>query len=123
MLTRIRNAGMARHATVTIPASKMKLAIAEILKREGYIRDFSVVEAKPCDQIAITLKYMADRRPAINGLRRVSKPGLRIYTKRDEIPRVRGGLGLSILSTPKGVLADHEAWREKVGGEVLCYVW
>lgn len=123
MLTRIRNAGMVRHATVNIPASKMKLAIAEILKREGFIRDYSVVEGKPFDSIAITLKYMPDRRPAINGLRRVSKPGLRIYTKRDEIPRVRGGLGLSILSTPKGVLADYEAWREKVGGEVLCYVW
>lgn len=123
MLTRIRNAGMARHATVNIPASKMKLAIAEILKREGFIRDYAVVEGKPSNSIAITLKYMPDRRPAITGLRRVSKPGLRIYTKRDEIPRVRGGLGLSIISTPKGVLADHEAWREKVGGEVLCYVW
>lgn len=123
MLTRIRNACMARHATVNIPASKMKLAIADILKREGFIREYSVVEGSPFNTIAITLKYSPDRRPAITGLRRVSKPGLRIYTKRDEIPRVRGGLGLSILSTPKGVLAGHEAWQQRVGGEVLCYVW
>jgi small subunit ribosomal protein S8 len=124
MLTRIRNACMARHTTVTIPASKMKIAIADILKREGFIRDYTVIDdGKPYKTISITLKYMPDRRPAITGLRRVSKPGLRIYTKRADIPRVRGGLGLSILSTPKGVLADHEAWRERVGGEVLCYVW
>ncbi|MEI8165683.1 MAG: 30S ribosomal protein S8 [Chloroflexales bacterium] len=123
MLTRIRNACMARKIVVDIPASKMKLAIAEILKREGFIREYSVVEGKPCSTISITLKYTSDRRPAITGLRRVSKPGLRIYSGRDEIPRVRGGLGLSILSTPKGVLAGHDAWREHVGGEVLCYVW
>lgn len=123
MLTRIRNACMVRHPTVNIPASKMKLAIADILKREGFIREYSVVEGTPFNTIAITLKYTADRRPVITGLRRVSKPGLRIYTGRDEIPRVRGGLGLSILSTPKGVLAGHDAWREHVGGEVLCYIW
>ncbi|MFV9506540.1 MAG: 30S ribosomal protein S8 [Oscillochloridaceae bacterium umkhey_bin13] len=123
MLTRIRNACMARKTEVEIPASKMKLAIADILKREGFIRDYTVIEGKPSNTISITLKYMSDRRPAITGLRRVSKPGLRIYTGRDEIPRVRGGLGLSILSTPKGVLAGHDAWREHVGGEVLCYIW
>lgn len=123
MLTRIRNACMARHPSVHIPASKMKLAIADILKREGFIRDYTVVEGTPFNTIAITLKYLPDRRPAITGLRRVSKPGLRIYTKRDEIPRVRGGLGLSILSTPKGVLAGHDAWNQRVGGEVLCYIW
>jgi small subunit ribosomal protein S8 len=123
MLTRIRNACMARHVVVNIPASKMKLAIADILKREGFIKEYSLVEGTPFSTIAITLKYTSDRRPAISGLRRVSKPGLRIYTKRDEIPRVRGGLGLSILSTPKGVLAGHEAWQERVGGEVLCYIW
>jgi small subunit ribosomal protein S8 len=111
---------MARHVVVNIPSSKMKLAIADILKREGFIKDYSLVEGKPFGMIAITLKYMSDRRPAISGLRRVSKPGLRIYTKRDEIPRVRGGLGLSIISTPKGILAGHEAWQEHVGGEVLC---
>jgi small subunit ribosomal protein S8 len=123
MLTRIRNACMARHTTVTVPSSKMKLAIAAILKREGFIKDFTVVEGTPFDTISMTLKYMTDRRPAITGLRRVSKPGLRIYTKREDIPRVKGGLGLSILSTPKGVLAGHDAWREHVGGEVLCYIW
>ena len=123
MLTRIRNACMARKTVVEIPASKMKLAIAEILKREGFIKEYSVIEGKPCNTISITLKYMSDRLPAITGLRRVSKPGLRIYTGRNEIPRVRGGLGLSILSTPKGVMAGHDAWREHVGGEVLYYVW
>jgi small subunit ribosomal protein S8 len=123
MLTRIRNACMARKTVVDIPASKMKLSIAEILKREGFIKDYTLVEGKPFSTLSITLKYMPDRRPAITGLRRVSKPGLRIYTGRDEIPRVRGGLGLSILSTPKGVLAGHDAWREHVGGEVLCYIW
>lgn len=123
MLTRIRNASMARHSTVGIPASKMKVAIAGILKREGFVRDFVIVEGQPFQTISITLKYTGERRPAITGLRRVSKPGLRIYSKRDDIPRVRGGLGVSILSTPKGILAGHDAWREQVGGEVLCYVW
>ncbi len=123
MLTRIRNACMARHTTVNIPSSKMKLAIADILKHEGFIRDYVVQKGNPFDTIAITLKYTDDRRPVITGLRRVSKPGLRIYTRRADIPRVRGGLGLSILSTPKGVLAGHEAWKQQVGGEVLCYVW
>ena len=123
MLTRIRNACMARHTTVAIPASKMKIAIADILKREGFVRDFEVQKGDPADSIVITLKYTPDRRPVITGLKRVSKPGLRIYTGRADIPRVRGGLGLSILSTPKGVMAGHDAWREQVGGEVLCYVW
>jgi small subunit ribosomal protein S8 len=123
MLTRIRNACMARHTTVAIPASKMKVAIAEILKREGFIRDFEVQKSEPADSIVITLKYTNERQPVITGLKRVSKPGLRIYTGRADIPRVRGGLGLSILSTPKGVMAGHEAWQQHVGGEVLCYVW
>ncbi|MBK9713656.1 MAG: 30S ribosomal protein S8 [Kouleothrix sp.] len=123
MLTRIRNACMARHATVAMPASKMKVAIADILKREGFIRDFEVQNGQPSDTIVISLKYTSDRRPVITGLKRVSKPGLRIYTGRTDIPRVRGGLGLSILSTPKGVMAGHEAWQQHVGGEVLCYVW
>jgi small subunit ribosomal protein S8 len=123
MLTRIRNACMARHTTVQIPSSRMKVAIAEILKREGFIRDFEVQQGTPFDTIVITLKYTPDRRPVITGLKRVSKPGLRIYTGRADIPRVRGGLGVSILSTPKGVMAGHEAWQQHVGGEVLCYVW
>lgn len=123
MLTRIRNACMIHHTTVNIPASKMKLAIAGILKREGFIKDYMLQEGDPFDTISITLKYTNDRRPVITGMKRVSKPGLRIYTKRADIPRVRGGLGLSILSTPKGVLAGHDAWQQQVGGEVLCYVW
>jgi small subunit ribosomal protein S8 len=123
MLTRIRNACMARHTIVAIPSSKMKVAIAEILKREGFIRDFELQKGQPFDTIQITLKYTSDRRPVITGLKRVSKPGLRIYTGRADIPRVRNGLGLSILSTPKGVMAGHEAWQEHVGGEVLCYIW
>ena len=122
MLTRIRNACMVRHTTVAMPSSKMKVAIAEILKREGFIRDFQIEEGQPFDTIQITLKYTSDRRPVITGLKRVSKPGLRIYTGRADIPRVRNGLGLSILSTPKGVMAGHEAWQEHVGGEVLCYI-
>jgi small subunit ribosomal protein S8 len=123
MLTRIRNACMARNPTVEMPVSKMKLAIADILKREGFIRDYEVRDGEAFKTIALTLKYTADRRPVISGLKRVSKPGLRIYTKRSDIPRVRGGLGLSILSTPRGVLAGHEAWQQQVGGEVLCYIW
>lgn len=123
MLTRIRNACMARHANVSVPSSKMKVAIADILKREGFIRDYEVQQGQPSDTIVITLKYTSDRRPVITGLKRVSKPGLRIYSGRADIPRVRGGLGLSILSTPKGVMAGHEAWQQHVGGEVLCYVW
>lgn len=123
MLTRIRNGCMARHSTVAMPSSKMKLAIADILKREGFIHDFEVNEGKPSSTLVLKLKYTADRRPVIQGLRRVSRPGLRIYTGRADIPRVRGGLGLSILSTPKGVMAGHEAWQQHVGGEVLCYVW
>jgi small subunit ribosomal protein S8 len=101
----------------------MKIAIADILKREGFIKDYTIEQGSPANTIVITLKYTADRQSVITGLKRVSKPGLRIYTRRSEIPRVRGGMGLSILSTPKGVLAGHEAWKERVGGEVLCYVW
>src|SRR5690242_6122257 len=114
MLTRIRNACMARHVTVTIPSSKLKVAIAEVWKSEEFIRDFEVQQGQPFDTIQITLKYTNDRRPVITGLKRVSKPGLRIYTGRADIPRVRGGLGLSIISTPKGVMAGHEAWQEHV---------
>jgi len=123
MLTRIRNAGMIRHQTVSMPSSKMKVAIADILKREGFIRDYTVQAGKPCDTLVITLKYTNDRRPVITGLRRVSRPGLRIYAGREEIPQVRNGLGISILSTSKGVMPGYEAWQQHVGGEVLCYVW
>ncbi len=123
MLTRIRNACMARHTTVSMPASKMKMAIADILKREGFIREVEIQEGKPFNTIVLTLKYTSDRQPVITGLKRVSKPGLRIYTGHAEIPRVRGGLGLSILSTSHGVLAGHEALQQRIGGEVLCYIW
>ena len=125
MLTRIRNACMQRHAVVAMPKSKLKLAIAEILKQEGFIKDFTVqpVDGKPYDNVVLTLKYSGDREPVITGLKRVSRPGLRIYSKHAELPRVRGGMGLAILSTPKGVMSGYDAWRQNVGGEVLAYVW
>ena len=125
MLTRLRNASLQRHTTVTMPKSKLKLAIAELLQQEGYVRDFSVqpADGKPFENIVITLKYTADRQPVITGLKRVSRPGLRICSKQTDIPRIRGGLGLTILSTPKGVMSGHEARRQNVGGEVLAYVW
>lgn len=122
MLTRIRNAVMARHDTVLIPASKMKLSIAKILKEEGFISDYTVLRGKPQRMIKITLKYI-DGQPAVMGLERVSKPGIRVYVGRGEIPRVYGGLGIAILSTSKGVMTGQEAWRRKLGGELLCYVW
>ena len=122
MLTRIRNAVMARHDTVVIPASRMKLAIAKILKQEGFIADYAVIKGKVDRSIKVTLKYM-DNLPAVNGLERVSKPGLRVYVGHGEIPRVYGGLGISILSTSKGVVIGHEAWKQKLGGELLCHVW
>ena len=115
---------MQRHTTVAIPKSKLKLAIAEILKQEGFIRDFSVqTNGKGFEDIVVSLKYTNDRQPVITGLKRVSRPGLRIYAKHKDIPRVRGGMGLSILSTPRGVMSGYDAYRENIGGEVLCYVW
>lgn len=123
MLTRIRNGCMARHTQVSMPSSKVKLAIAKVLKQEGFIKEYTEQQGKPYNTLTLTLKYTEERQPVITGLRRVSKPGLRIYTKHADIPRVRSGLGLSILSTPKGILAGHEAWQQRVGGEVLCYVW
>jgi small subunit ribosomal protein S8 len=122
MLTRIRNATMARHTRVTIPASNLKIAIAKILKDEGYIKDFEVLRDSPQGDIVVTLRYV-DKRPVLNAIKRVSKPGLRVYTGHEEIPRVRGGLGTAILSTPRGVMSGREAYRQGVGGEVLCYVW
>ena len=122
MLTRIRNAIMARHTRVLIPASKMKVAIAAILKEEGYIRDFDVVQDNPQGTLRISLRYV-DKRPVLTQLKRVSKPGLRVYTRRDSIPRVRGGLGTAILSTPRGVMSGRKAYQLGLGGEVVCYVW
>ena len=123
MLTRIRNAIMVRHDSVLMPASRMKLAIARILKDEGFITDYEVLRSKPHRVIKIYLKYHDKNQPVFSGLERVSKPGLRVYVQQKEIPRVYGGLGIAILSTPKGVMTGQQAWRQGVGGELLCYVW
>jgi small subunit ribosomal protein S8 len=122
MLTRIRNAIIAHHDIVQVPLSKAKLSLAKILKDEGFITDYTVLKDNSHRVIKITLKYI-ENQPAILGLERVSKPGLRIYVGRREIPRVYGGLGIAIVSTSKGLMVGHEAWRQNLGGEVLCYVW
>lgn len=124
MLTRIRNATMARHTQLTMPNSRMKSQIATILKQEGYIRDFEVVPNDgPQPDLRIELLYDRDRQPGIRGLRRVSRPGLRVYAKSSQIPRVLGGMGIAILSTPRGLLTGRQAASQKAGGEVLCFVW
>jgi small subunit ribosomal protein S8 len=123
MLTRIRNAAGARKASVDVPWSRQKERIARVLADEGYLGGVSVTEASPRNVLHIELRYDGRRRPVISGLERVSCPSLRVYVSVDEIPSVRGGLGVNILSTPKGVLADREARRENVGGEVICTVW
>jgi len=123
MLTRIRNAIMARHDFVLVPASRMKLSIARTLKEEGFINDYEVLRGKPHRLIKIYLKYDENNQSLLSGLERVSKPGLRMYVQRKEIPRVFGGLGIAIMSTPKGVMTGQQAWRQGVGGELLCYVW
>lgn len=123
MLTRIRNAISARHDYVNIPASKMKVAIAKVLKEEGFVRDFEVFEEGPRRIMRVHLSYTDGKEPLLNGLKRVSRPGLRVYVQKREIPRVYNGLGIAILSTPKGVMAGQQAWRSETGGEVLCYVW
>ncbi len=123
MLTRIRNALIPRHDFTDVPASRLKIALAEVLKKEGYISDFEVKSQGIRRTIRVHLAYTDSREPVITGLQRVSKPGLRVYAQRREIPRVYGGLGIAILSTPEGVLTGKEARRRGVGGEVLCYVW
>ena len=124
MLTRIRNANTAKHDTVDVPSSKMKLSIAEILLNEGYIKSYEVVEDGKFKTIRITLKYGADKNEKIiTGLKRISKPGLRVYAGKDELPRVLGGLGIAIISTNNGVVTDREARKLGVGGEVLAFVW
>ena len=124
MLTRIRNANTAKHDTVDVPASKMKVAIADILVNEGYIAKYDLVGEVPHRTIRITLKYGADKNEKIiTGLKRISKPGLRIYVNKEELPRVLGGLGIAILSTNQGVITDKEARKLQVGGEVLAFVW
>ena len=124
MLTRIRNANTAKHDTVDVPASKMKIAIADILLKEGYIAKYDLVEEGQFNTIHITLKYGVDKNEkVISGLKRISKPGLRIYAGKDELPRVLGGLGIAILSTNQGIITDKEARKLQVGGEVLAFVW
>lgn len=123
MLTRIRNAGMARQAETTMPATKILVAIATILKEEGYIENFRVVEKRPQDQLVVQLRYGPDKRHTIREIKRISKPGLRVYAGKNDIPRVRSGLGIAIVSTPQGVLTGYEARRRGIGGEVLCTVW
>jgi small subunit ribosomal protein S8 len=125
MLTRIRNANVAMHETVRMPSSKLKEALAAILEREGYIAGFSVVETpgRPGRTLEIKMKYTPDRVRTISGLKRVSKPGLRVYAKASRLPRVLGGMGVAVVSTSQGLMTDREARQRNVGGEVLCYVW
>ena len=123
MLTRIRNANTVGHETVEIPASKMKKAIAEILKEEGYITDFDVIEDDKQGMIKVTMKYGANKERVISGIKKISKPGLKVYAKANDVPKVLGGLGIAIISTSKGIVSDKEARKLGVGGEVICYVW
>ena len=123
MLTRIRNAIQVHHESVMMPHSKMKLSIAKILKEEGFIRDYDLPRGQVHPTLRLHLTYREGRQPAIAGLKRISKPGLRVYVGKGEIPRVYGGLGLAIVSTSKGVMAGRQAWREGMGGELICYVW
>ena len=125
MLTRLRNANTAFHDEVLMPSSKLKVALAGILEREGYISGFAVEDddARPGRQLKVVLKYTPDRKRTISGLKRVSKPGLRVYSQSDTVPRVLGGMGISILSTNQGLMTDREARKRRVGGEVLCQVW
>ena len=123
MLNRISNGLLARHKQVTLPSSKIKVAVARILKEEGYIKNYQVTRDEPQPTLRIVLKYDDDRQPIISKIRRVSKPGRRMYVGRDEIPWVLNGMGVAILSTPRGIVTGQQARRLKVGGEVLCYVW
>lgn len=123
MLTRIRNANMALHSSVSVPASKMKKSIALILKDEGYIKDYQIIEDSKQGMINIEMKYAADKQRVISGLKRISKPGLKAYASAADVPKVLGGLGIAIISTSKGVISDKEARKLGVGGEVICYIW
>ena len=122
MLTRIRNAATARHTRVLVPASKMKLSLARVLKEEGYIKDIEILKDNPQGTLRLTLRYV-DKKPVLTQLKRVSKPGLRVYTKKADIPRVRVGLGIAVLSTPRGLMTGSNAYKQGLGGEVICYVW
>ena len=123
LLTRLRNANLARHERVLLPCSKLKVEIARILQQEGYIEDFDVVHEGKFDELRITLKYADDRRRVITGIKRISRPGRRVYAKSDRLPKVLGGLGTAILSTPSGLITSREAATRGIGGEVLCFVW
>jgi small subunit ribosomal protein S8 len=125
MLTRLRNANVAFHDDCIMPSSKVKVALAKILVREGYVEDFAVEDdpVRPGNKLRIVMKYTSERERTISGLRRVSKPGLRVYTKATDVPRVLGGMGIAILSTNQGLMTDREARQRKVGGEILCHVW
>ncbi len=123
MLTRIRNAVMVRHDTVEMSTSKLKIAILKILKEEGFISDYELVKGKPERLLKIRLRYGDNNQSLINGIERISKPGLRIFAQHNDIPRVYGGIGIAILSTSKGVITGQQAWKQKVGGEIICYVW
>ncbi|MCR4723388.1 MAG: 30S ribosomal protein S8 [Eubacteriales bacterium] len=123
MLTRIRNANKAKHPTVMIPASTMKKSIAQILLEEGYISDYKVTEDNKQGMIEVTMKYDEDNNRVISGLKRVSKPGLRVYAGKDDVPKVMNGLGVVIMSTSKGIMTDRNARKNHIGGEVICYVW
>lgn len=123
MLTRLRNAGMARHEKVELPASRLKEKVLLVLKEEGYIRDFEVTSEKPVPKIKVYLKYGPGRTRAIKGIRQISKPGLRVYAQKHEVPRVLGGLGIAVVSTSKGIMTDRSARELGLGGEVICYVW
>jgi len=123
MFTRIRNAAQARHETVRVPASKVKRSVARVLQDEGFITGFTEEEEGPRSFINLKLTYDPNRRAVLGGIRRVSRPGLRVYVNKGEIPRVFGGLGVAVMSTSQGVMSGQEAWRRKIGGEVLCYVW
>ena len=123
LLTRIRNAQMARHQVLEMPSSKVKAAIATILKSEGFMGDCEVVKKHPQDVLRLKLQYGRDRKPAIAGLKRVSKPGLRIHVQRHEVPRFYGGVGISIVSTSQGIMTGQEAWHKGLGGELTCFVW
>jgi len=122
MLTRIRNAVMVGHESVLMPHSRVKVAVAKILKEQNFIADYEVVKAKPAQMLRVQLRYV-DKQPAVLGLERVSRPGLRVYAGKTEIPRVYGGLGVAIMSTSQGIMTGQQAWRKKLGGEVMCYVW
>jgi len=122
-LTRIRNGNMVMHQTVEVPGSKMKLGLARILKEEGYIKDFEYIEDGKQGVIRIYLKYGPNKEKVITGLKRISKPGLRVYVQKDEVPKVLGGLGTAIVSTSKGLMTDKKARKEGLGGEVICYIW